>query len=192
MRTISQSPQMSDAILIFPSDLGWMAVAVAGDAIQRLTFGHRSAAAARKAMAACAGDVVIHISDISLSRKITCSQATILRRLQAFAAGKADTLCDIPIDPGRLSEFQRRVIRCCRRIPYGQTLSYAELAAEAGFPGAARAVGNCMAANRIPLVIPCHRVVRADGKLGRYSAPGGILMKRRLLTLESSNWPRID
>ena len=73
----------------------------------------------------------------------------------------------------------------CRRIPYGRTMSYAELAAKAGSPNAARAVGNCMAGNRIPLIVPCHRVVCSDGRLGSYSAPGGTRMKRRLLDLES-------
>jgi methylated-DNA-[protein]-cysteine S-methyltransferase len=64
-------------------------------------------------------------------------------------------------------------------------LTYGELAAKAGYPGAARAVGNCMAANRIPLLIPCHRVVCAGGRLGSYSAPGGTVTKRRLLALEA-------
>jgi methylated-DNA-[protein]-cysteine S-methyltransferase len=116
-------------------------------------------------------------------------------RLQAFASGKPDDFRDIRVEPGllqpSLTDFQRRVLDQCRKIPYGSTISYAELAAKAGFPRASRAVGNCMAANRIPLLIPCHRVVRSDGQLGSYSAPGGVGMKRRLLAMESKNWPRI-
>ena len=80
----------------------------------------------------------------------------------------------MPIDLVGLTEFQRRVIQECRRIGYGQTLTYGELAARAGSPGAARAVGNCMAANRLPLVVPCHRVVPADGRVG------AVLCARRL------------
>ena len=83
------------------------------------------------------------------------------------------------------SRFQRRVLNQCRRVPCGATISYARLAAKAGYPGAARAVGNCMAGNPIPLIVPCHRVVCSDGRLGAYSAPGGTAMKRRLLALES-------
>ena len=98
----------------------------------------------------------------------------VVRRLQAFAAGKPDALGDIRVDSGRLSEFQRRVLDQCRRIPYGQTMTYAELAAKAGSPKAARAVGNCMAGNRIPLIIPCHRVVCTDGRIGSYSGCGGM------------------
>ncbi|MEX1224432.1 MAG: MGMT family protein, partial [Pirellulales bacterium] len=74
----------------------------------------------------------------------------------------------------------------CRRIPIGQTMSYAELAAVAGSPGAARAVGNIMAGNRVPIIVPCHRVVGSGGSLGGYSSSGGLRTKRRLLSLEAS------
>ena len=179
-----------EMLLIFPSDLGWMAAVLAGGTVKRLTFGHNSAAAARRAMGPFVGCVKRTGGKhaIGVSR---CVSRT-LRRLQAFAAGKPERLDDIPIDPGPMSDFQRRVLEQCRRIPYGQTVSYGELAAKAGSPRAARAVGNCMAGNRIPLIVPCHRVVCSDGRLGSYSAPGGVRMKRRLLALESRNWPRIE
>jgi methylated-DNA-[protein]-cysteine S-methyltransferase len=117
--------------------------------------------------------------------RLSAGQRRLVERLTAFAAGERDSLADIPIDVGRLGKFQRRVAKQCRSIPYGQTISYAELAAKSGSPRAARAVGNCMAGNRIPLIVPCHRVVRSDGRLGSFSAPGGVGMKRRLLALES-------
>jgi methylated-DNA-[protein]-cysteine S-methyltransferase len=106
-------------------------------------------------------------------------------RLQAYAAGTPDDFRDIHVDAGPVGPFKQRVLAECRRIPYGSTLTYAELAAKAGSPGAARAVGNCMAGNRIPLVTPCHRVVRSDGQVGSYSAPGGSKTKCKLLWLES-------
>jgi methylated-DNA-[protein]-cysteine S-methyltransferase len=183
-----------DTLLIFNSDLGWMAAVVAGATVKQFTFGHRSAAAAKQALGPGAGCVLARTLGTK-SSGTACVQARTLRlvrRLQAFAAGKPDALDDIGVDLGRLSDFQRRVLQQCRRIPRGQTLSYAELAAKAGYPHAARAVGNCMAGNRTPLIVPCHRVVRSDGGLGSYSAPGGTRMKSRLLALESPNWPRID
>ena len=73
-----------------------------------------------------------------------------------------------------------------RNVPYGQTLSYAELAAKAGSPKAARAVGSVMAQNRVPLIIPCHRVVGSGGHLGGFSAPRGIAFKKQLLELEAN------
>ena len=92
---------------------------------------------------------------------------------------------DVAVDPGALTPFWEVVVRQCREIPYGRTMSYGQLAARAQSPRAARAVGNCMARNRIPLIIPCHRVIAASGGPGPYSAPGGTAMKRRLLLLEA-------
>ena len=80
------------------------------------------------------------------------------------------------------SPFQRRVWDALRRIPYGETRTYAELAREIGAPGAARAVGAANGANRLAIVIPCHRVIAADGGLGGYG--GGLWRKLRLLETE--------
>jgi methylated-DNA-[protein]-cysteine S-methyltransferase len=164
-------------ILVFPSQLGWMAVIAAGGTVKQLTFGHATAAAARAAVRP------------ELLAGATCDRrnSPLVRRLQAYAAGAHDDFRDIRVDAGPVSEFQRRVLDQCRRVRYGATISYAELAAKAGYRGAARAVGNCMAANRIPLIVPCHRVVCSNGRHGLYSGPGGVRMKRRLLGLESNN-----
>ena len=81
--------------------------------------------------------------------------------------------------------FRGRALRACRTIPRGQVITYAELARRAGSPGAARAAGSAMAANPLPVVIPCHRVVRSDGGLGDYSA-GGTAAKRRMLRAEGA------
>ena len=84
---------------------------------------------------------------------------------------------------GGMTEFQRSTIRACRKIPYGKTTTYGELACRAGFPGAARAVGTVMSHNRFPLVVPCHRVVSSNG-LGGFSSFGGLSQKRAMLELE--------
>jgi methylated-DNA-[protein]-cysteine S-methyltransferase len=110
----------------------------------------------------------------------------LVRRLKAYADGSPDDFSDVPIDFGPVSGFRRRVLEECRRVGYGATISYGDLAVRAGASGAARAVGNCMASNRIPLMVPCHRVVCSDGRLGAYSAPGGVKTKRRLLEMESA------
>ena len=92
----------------------------------------------------------------------------------------------VQLDLSHLTSFQERVIQRCRAIPYGVTLNYGELARQAGSPRAARAVGNVMATNRFPLVVPCHRVVGANGALGGYSAPNGLAIKVRLLRNEGA------
>lgn len=91
------------------------------------------------------------------------------------------------LDWTAISAFHQRVLRGCYDIPAGETLSYAELAAQAGSPQAARAAGSAMARNRWPLLIPCHRVVGARGQLTGYSGTGGIETKRWLLNFESQH-----
>jgi methylated-DNA-[protein]-cysteine S-methyltransferase len=111
---------------------------------------------------------------------------SVIERLERYAAGDEVTFGDVAVDERHLTHFGRRVAQACRRIPAGQTRSYGELAAACGSPGAARAVGQVMAKNRYPLVVPCHRVLAAGGLLGGFSAPQGLAMKRRLLAMEGA------
>ncbi len=84
-----------------------------------------------------------------------------------------------------LTPFRQRVLRACAKIPYGKTSTYAELAERVGHPGAARAVGSAMAGNPVPIIIPCHRVITSQGKLGGFSAEHGVALKRELLEMEA-------
>lgn len=88
------------------------------------------------------------------------------------------------LDLSHATPFGRRVYAALRKIPYGQTATYAEVAAMVGSPQACRAVGGANAKNRVPLLVPCHRVVAAGGRPGGFSAPGGVAVKLRLLDLE--------
>ena len=85
-----------------------------------------------------------------------------------------------------LSPFAKSVLRACREVKYGQTITYGRLAKTVGRPAAARAVGAVLAGNPLPLVIPCHRVIRSDGNTGGFSAAGGVALKKRLLALEKA------
>lgn len=93
---------------------------------------------------------------------------------------------NVKIDWADRSEFDADVYHACRRIPYGRTRSYKQLAEQVGRPGAARAVGNAMRTNACPIVVPCHRVLKSDGSLGGFSGPDGINTKRRLLQMEAA------
>ena len=84
------------------------------------------------------------------------------------------------------TEFQNLVWKEISRIPYGQTMSYKEIAARIGHPNSSRAVANASGKNPYPIIIPCHRVICSNGKLGGYSGPGGISEKRRLLKNENN------
>jgi methylated-DNA-[protein]-cysteine S-methyltransferase len=92
----------------------------------------------------------------------------------------------LPVLLDRFAPFTRAVLRACRRIEFGDTINYSELARTLGRPGAGRAVGNALATNPTPLIIPCHRVIRSDGLLGGFSAPGGLSLKRKLLAHEQN------
>jgi methylated-DNA-[protein]-cysteine S-methyltransferase len=91
-----------------------------------------------------------------------------------------------PVDLARVGPFEREVLHALLRIPAGQVRTYGEIAREVGDPGAARAVGAACARNPLPLLIPCHRVVRSDGGLGGYSLRGGVELKRQLLESEGA------
>jgi methylated-DNA-[protein]-cysteine S-methyltransferase len=143
--------------------------------LKRLAFMHSDPEAAVQALDAGPADVVHPDS----------WENELIERLQGYASGQPDDFADLRVDTGATTPFQRRVYRACRAIPYGETLSYGRLASLAGSPGAARAVGNCMARNPVPLVVPCHRVIGGNGALGGFGAPGGTTLKRRLLNLEA-------
>jgi methylated-DNA-[protein]-cysteine S-methyltransferase len=110
--------------------------------------------------------------------------------IQALLRGEASDLSGVALDMQGVSDFQRRVYEAVRRIPPGQTRSYGEVAALLGERGLARAVGVALGRNPFPLVVPCHRVLAASGRLGGFSAQGGVTTKLRLLRLEGA--PRRD
>jgi methylated-DNA-[protein]-cysteine S-methyltransferase len=103
-------------------------------------------------------------------------------RMARYFAGSRDSFADIDLDLDGYTPFQLAVVETLRRIPCGEVVTYGELAALAGFPNAQRAAGSVCAHNRFPLVVPCHRVVAANG-IGRYGS-SGVAYKRRLLELE--------
>lgn len=167
-------PRGEYQLAIFPTELGWSALLATKDLVVQLVVGRASAAAALSEL------------DTSLVEDATPrhSWKKLIARLQDFARGKKVDFSDVPLDITGLTPFQRAIIRECRKIPYGETVSYGELALRAGSPRAARSVGSTMAGCRQGIIVPCHRVVSASGGLGGYGGPTGIKLKRHLLELE--------
>jgi methylated-DNA-[protein]-cysteine S-methyltransferase len=163
---------------IFPSDLGWFALAGCGAYVERLSFGHATSEAARRALAA----------ELRGALRDDLWFGELVERLQAYADGARDDFRDVLVDYHDRTRFQVGVAEWCRRIPPGVTVTYGQLAAAAGRPAAARAVGSVMRTNPVPLIVPCHRVVAGTGKLHAYSAADGIATKRRLLEVELQAW----
>lgn len=107
----------------------------------------------------------------------------VARQLEEYFAGERRVF-ELPLDLRLSAGFRRLVLSHLPRIPYGHTESYAQVATAAGSPRAVRAAGTACATNPLPIVVPCHRVVRSDGSVGRYA--GGAQAKRTLLALEAA------
>jgi methylated-DNA-[protein]-cysteine S-methyltransferase len=170
----------------FDTELSWMAIAWRPSALQGIAFGY---ATRRQAELAVARPLRLshHFGRFdgdchSDNRPLWVSE--LIDDLHRFAAGEPVDFFDMPLDIGHLTPFARSVVAECRQISWGHVRTYGELATICGASRAARAVGSVMAKNRFPLVVPCHRVLAAGGALGGYSAPDGLQMKRRLLTME--------
>jgi O-6-methylguanine DNA methyltransferase len=109
-----------------------------------------------------------------------------IERMASLLRGEASDLPAIALDMDGVPEFHRRVYEAARAIPPGSTLSYGDIAKRVGAPGAARAVGQALGRNPFPIVVPCHRVLAAGGKIGGFSAQGGVETKRRMLSIEGA------
>jgi methylated-DNA-[protein]-cysteine S-methyltransferase len=161
---------------IEPSPLGDLVVAVTPRGLIRLAYGADERT-----------DVVLEELARRVSPRVLEAPAAlddVRRELDEYFDGRRRDF-DIPIDWRLHGGFSRRVLRATARIPYGRVLSYAEVAAKAGSPRGSRAAGNALGSNRMPIIVPCHRVVRTGGALGGYT--GGIEKKEYLLSLEASS-----
>ncbi len=122
---------------------------------------------------------------LSMTTKLIKDNAAIKdirNALTGYLAGDKATFSDVPIDLSIGTQFQQRVWRKLRDIPYGEVKTYKWVAEGIGLPKGVRAIGQACASNPIPIISPCHRVIRVDGRLGGYSS--GVALKRHLLNLE--------
>lgn len=158
---------------IIETALGWVGLVLSPSGLQEATLPRRDRdAALRDVLALGARD---EARDDELG--------DLPERLRRYARGEPVAFPDA-LDFSAVTPFQRAVWQATREIPYGRTRSYGWLAARAGRPRAARAVGQAMAANPWPIIVPCHRVVSSNGRLGGYG--GGLDMKEQLLLLEGA------
>jgi methylated-DNA-[protein]-cysteine S-methyltransferase len=150
-------------------------------AIERLQLPERTLAESRRRLT----DQIKPCQEVELASAPSWVQDAALRLQKLLLKGQVD-LSSIPIDVSRMPPFFRQVYEAARKIPPGQTSTYGALAQAVGSPGAARAVGQAMGRNPLPLIIPCHRVLAAGGKAGGFSAFGGLVTKQHLLAIESA------
>lgn len=166
---------MTMLLSVFPSGWGWLGIAISPRGLAGLVLPQPTAEAAWSRL---------HSRWPTGVRSEAIALPEIQQKLLDYLAGELVDFADVPLDLPERPPFRRRVWERCARIPYGETRSYADLAREAGSPGASRAVGGAMAANPIPIVIPCHRVVGSNGTLVGFG--GGIEQKKRMLEMEAA------
>ena len=157
----------------FNTDIGWFGILGSAKGLLGATLPQRSSHEARQLL----GD------DINQATWSPRSFKDLMERLRVYFGGHK-TLFPDALDLSRATPFQREVWEVTRLIPYGETRSYTWVAEQIGKPKAIRAVGQALSRNPLPIIIPCHRVVNSDGKLGGYS--DGLETKRYLLHLEAS------
>ncbi len=117
--------------------------------------------------------------------------AEVIEKISRHLRGELQDFRSVPLDLSKVETFDLQVYAAARRIPPGETSTYGELARAVGRPSEARAVGQAMARNPIPLIIPCHRVLPANGRLGGFSAHGERLTKAKLLEIEGAKFPGV-
>lgn len=164
---------------VFETALGFMALAWNDKGLVRLCLPEKTPDAAERRLLRLAGHGTAE-GDRTPPQWITVLIADIRR----YADGDDVDFSDVPVDLAGVDDFRRDIYAAARNLQYGETTTYGGLAEKAGRKGLFRETGSALGANPIPLVIPCHRILAAGGKIGGFSATGGSNMKEKMLVLE--------
>jgi len=179
-RTAGQS-DVADSWSAFRTAIGWLGIAGRGEVVRAVFVGHPTVLSVMQAAQQWAIE-----SSPTGSLDEADWHPTLRERLQAYAEGEPVDFRDFKLELPERTPFRDKVLAATRRLGYGATTTYGDLARRVGHPGAARAVGTVMSTNRFPILIPCHRVLAAGGKLGGYTSPSGPDLKQQLLDMEQT------
>jgi len=157
--------------VVYESSIGYIIVVIKNSKVVSLDVTDKGTYEARKMVLSFHPDATESMTPFKTIRTL----------LDRYLQGR-EVDFDVEVDISRLGSFTRKVLNELRKIPYGETRSYGWLAKKVGKPGAARAVGQALKRNPIPIIIPCHRIIRDDGTIGGFSM--GVNIKERLLALE--------
>lgn len=162
---------------VFDTAAGWCGIGWSDAGVTRFHLPEKTAAAAERAMRRRMADAVAGDPPPAVARAIAAAR----RYFEGERTDFADVVLDLDVE----DDFFRRIYAAARGLGWGKTTTYGTLAKELGAgPEAARDVGQAMARNPVPLIIPCHRVLAAGGRIGGFSAPGGSVAKQRMLEME--------
>lgn len=162
---------------LFDTDLGAMAVGWTDAGVARVLLPGDDVPAMRERLERASG-----VEDSE-------GQAELVARVIAYAAGANDNFADVVLDLSGVPETNRRIYERIRQLGWGETTTYGAIARWLGDVALSRAVGAAMGANPIPLIVPCHRVLAADGRTGGFSSPRGVQAKMEMLALEKAASP---
>ncbi len=173
---------MSEALpqdrLVFETELGFVAIAWSQVGLTHLALPERDREAAERRAARWAAEAVETLEE---APAFVSEAVALIRR---YAQGEAIDFSVLPLDLAGIDPFRRAIYAAALKLGQGEVTTYGELADHAGFPRMARETGAALGRNPLPLVVPCHRILAAGGKIGGFSAPGGTVTKERLLSHE--------
>lgn len=156
--------------------IGFMAIAWNENGLIRLCLPERSREAVERRLMRHAG--------VSPSTAQPPWVVELIASIKAYSAGEDVDFSGVPVDLTGIDDFRLAIYAAARKLAFGETTTYGELARAAGHTGLARETGAALGANPVPLVIPCHRILAAGGKIGGFSAPGGSATKEKMLAME--------
>lgn len=165
---------------LFETGLGWMGIAWSDVGITRVQIPERDRSASERRLTRLSGESVVEVQTENLPAPI----ADAVGLLHRYAAGETIDFSPIAVDLSGVDPFQLAIYDAARKLGFGETVTYGGLAAAAGYPGEARDTGQALGKNPVPIIVPCHRILAAGGKIGGFSAPGGSRTKEKLLAME--------
>lgn len=165
--------------MVFETALGFVGIAWSVTGLTRLSLFQRDRAAVERRM-----ERLGLTGAASNEDDAPAWVAALVRDIKAYAEGEEIGFSGVPVDLAGVDDFRLAIYAAARNLAYGETTTYGELAKRAGQAGLPRETGQALGANPVPLVIPCHRILAAGGKIGGFSAPGGSTTKERMLALE--------
>lgn len=161
---------------VFETTLGWLGIAWSENGLTQLQLpSHDRAATERRLRRRIVGGV---------EAPPPAWVAETIEVLKRYANGEPVDFSSVPVDLAGVDRFRLAIYEAARKLAFGETVTYGELAARAGYPGEARDTGQALGQNPVPIVVPCHRILAAGNKIGGFSAPGGSTTKERLLSME--------
>jgi methylated-DNA-[protein]-cysteine S-methyltransferase len=173
---MESASQATSGHAVFETVIGFMGIAWSEAGLTRLCLPQRNRDAVERRL--------LHHAGIAASNAQPQWITELIASIKAYAAGEDVGFSDVPVDLTGVDDFRLAIYNAARKLAFGETTTYGELAKRAGHAGLARETGAALGANPVPLIIPCHRILAAGGKIGGFSAPGGSTTKEKMLAME--------